>query len=467
MPGLPELSRRAAHSTVVWTWAFNFLRLASGLLLLPLLLHRLSVPDQGMYFAFLDLFALTTVLDFGIGPTLGRFVSYAMGGATRLMAHGVADAEPHGAPNYPLIWELLATARAVYRILSAATLLLLGSLGSLLVWNKVAETSSPALTWLAWGVCVLSAGCDLYFSFWNNFLRSLNQVLPAQRILVLAYSLRLGLACGLLLLGGGLLSVPAATLVTSLLIFALSRRVCLRLLPLDQRPAQVSWRTHFATLWPNTWRLGLYYAGVYLGTRANALLCISVLGLTANASFGLTFQVVSIISGLATVWTQVKWPLIGQLVARRDVTALRQTLWPRLWLVLLSYGALAAGAILLGPQLLIWIGSETTLLPTLWFALLALNGLLEQNCSNWNTLIALGNRLPMLWPSLITNFAGLYLRLVLVGAPGTGAGVLALGPLLAGLAFNYWYWPRYGARTLNLSWREFMGYGFRRHTAPT
>jgi Na+-driven multidrug efflux pump len=192
-----------------------------------------------------------------------------------------------------------------------------------------------------------------------------------------------------------------------------------------------------------------------------------VLGLTANASFGLTFQVVSIISGLATVWTQVKWPLIGQLVARRDVTALRQTLWPRLWLVLLSYGALAAGAILLGPQLLIWIGSETTLLPTLWFALLALNGLLEQNCSNWNTLIALGNRLPMLWPSLITNFAGLYLSLVLVGAPGTGAGVLALGPLLAGLAFNYWYWPRYGARTLNLSWREFMGYGFRRHTAPT
>lgn len=463
MPGPRELSQRALRSTVAWSWGFNFLRLASGLLLLPLLLKLLSAKDLGMYYAFLNLFAATTVLDFGLGPTLGRFASYAMGGATRLAAQGLAETAAHPGPNFPLVWELLVTARALYRILAAAMFVLLGSFGSLLVWHKVAETSSPTLTWIAWGVCVLSAVCDLYFSFWNSFLRSLNQVLVSVRIMVLAYALRLALGCGLLLGGAGLLSVPVATLTTSLLIFALSRRACLKFLPAAQRPAQVSWRKHFAILWPNSWRLGVYFTGIYLGTQASGLICVSVLGLEANASYGLSFQVVTIIGGLATVWTQVKWPYVGQLVARRDLAGIREVLWPRLWLVFLSYGVLAAGALLLGPRLLVWIGSGKTLLPALWFALLALNGLLEQSFSNWCTFIAQGNRLPMLWPSLITSATALGLNFLLVHLPHATPAWLVLGPLTAGLAFNYWYWPRFGARSLGLSWLEFMGYGFRRH----
>jgi O-antigen/teichoic acid export membrane protein len=465
MPGLPELTRRLTTSTVAWSWAFNFLRLASGLLLLPLLLRMLPETDLGMYYGFLNLFAITTVLDFGIGPTLGRFVSYAMGGATRLTAHGLADDRHHSGPNYRLVWELVFTARAVYRILSVITLLLLGTLGSWVIGNQVAETTAPMVTWVAWGICALSAACDLYFSFWNTFLRSLNHVLAAQRIMVFAYALRLALACGLLLAGGGLLSVPVATLSTSVIIFALSRRACHALLPAGQRPQSVSWRTHFSTVWPNTWRLGLYFTGAYLGTQANGLICLSVLGAAANATYGLTFQVVTITGGLATVWTQVKWPLIGQLVSRRDTGSIREVLWPRLWLVLVTYLPLALGALLLGPQLLLWLGSTKTMLPALWCGLMLLNGFLEQHCSNWNTLIALGNRLPMLWPSLITNALGLGINLALVHQADALPGWLALGPLLAGLAFNYWYWPRFGARTLDLSWLEFMRYGFRRRAA--
>lgn len=464
MAGLIPVLRRALRSAVGWSWAFNFLRLASGLLLLPLLLRCLSEPDLGMYYAFLDLFALTMVLDFGIGPTLGRFVSYAMGGARRLIAQGVAEDAPHGAPNYPLIWELLATARATYQVLAVAIGVILGSLGSLLVAFKVAETSSPGLTWIAWGLCVLSASCDLYFGFWNNFLRGLNQVLISLRIMVLAYALRLLLGCGLLLAGGGLLSVPLATLSTSLLIFALSRRACLRFLPADQRPRTVSPRQHFATLWPNTWRLGLYFTGIYLGTRANGLLCTAVLGLKANAVFGLSFQVFSIIAGLSSVWTHVKWPLIGQFLARRDTAGIRRVFWPRLWLVFATYLTLAAGAVLLGPTLLAWLGTDKTLLPALWLVLMAVNGLCAESFSNWCTLIAMGNRLPMLWPSLVTAAAALTINVVLAHLPGAQPGWLVLGPLCAGLAFNYWHWPRAGARTLGLNWLEFMGYGFRRRS---
>ena len=181
----------------------------------------------------------------------------------------------------------------------------------------------------------------------------------------------------------------------------------------------------------------------------------------ASAVYGLSVQAASISAGLAFVWVVVKWPLIGQFVARREVTPLRRTFCPRLLLLLGTLVLLLVGMMALGPFLLGVIGSKTTLLPTVWLALLAANTLLEGHCSAWNTLIAFGNRLPMLWPSLATNAVSLALNLALAHCASAQAGWLALGPLLAGLAFNYWYWPRAGARTLQLSWPEAFSYGFR------
>lgn len=72
--------RRLRNSTVVWSWAFNFLRLATGLVLLPLLLHKLSSEELGMCYVLLSLVALAPVVDFGFNPTIVRFVSYGIGG---------------------------------------------------------------------------------------------------------------------------------------------------------------------------------------------------------------------------------------------------------------------------------------------------------------------------------------------------------------------------------------------------
>lgn len=461
-PVLAELARRLSNSAVAWSWGFNALRLASGLLLFPLLLRKLSASDLGMYAVFISLNGIVPVLDLGFAPTIGRFISYAMGGATRLSAHGVPAGECRGAPNLALLWELLATARMFYRFVTLATFVLLGTAGSFLVWQKVAETSAPHFTWLSWGVSVLAVCAECYFNFWNVFLRNMNRVLVAARIEVLAYALRLPLACALLLMGGGLLSLPLASLLTSLVIRNASRRRCLAALADCPAPAHVDWRAHFRALWPNSWRLGLYLVGGYLSVNANVLICAMVFGLAANADYYLSTQVITIVGGMAAVWTGVKWPVIGQHIARQEREPLRRVFWPRLWLHLGTFAVLVAGAIAFGPWLIRAAGKDKQMLPLFWMTLLAVNGLLEQHLSVWNTLIAMGNRLPMLWPSLATNAAGLALNLFLVTRPDAVPGVLALGPLAAGLVFNYWFWPRYGARTLGLGWLQFARSGFAR-----
>jgi len=418
-----------------------------------------------MYYVFLSLNAIVVVLDLGFSPTVGRFVNYAMGGARKLSAHGLSDELPHGAPNYPLLWELLTTARVFYGYVVVGTLVLLGGFGSFMVAQKAAETSSLHLTWAAWGVSVAAVAAETYFNVWNIFLRNLNQVVAASRITVIAYAFRLAVACGLLLCGGGLLSLPAASLVTSVIIRNLSRQGCLRVLSACPPPGKVNWRAHFRTIWPNSWRLGLYFGGAYLSANANVLLCSTAFGLEANASYGLSLQIVSIISNMAAVWTSVKWPLVGQLVAHKEIVKVRQVLWPRLALQICTFLGLAAGAVTLGPTLIHVIGSDKEMLPLSWMVLMTLNGLLDGHCTVWNTLISLWNRLPMLWPSLATNVAGLALNLILIRLPNAQPGFLVLGPLLASAALNYWFWPNHGARTLDMSWFQFVRDGFRREGA--
>src|ERR1043166_790155 len=85
---------RLWSSAVVWSWGMNLLRLASGILLLPLLLRLLPTADLGFYYVLLSLQAIVPLLDFGIAVSVDRSVSYAMGGATQLTAHGLHPEEP-------------------------------------------------------------------------------------------------------------------------------------------------------------------------------------------------------------------------------------------------------------------------------------------------------------------------------------------------------------------------------------
>ena len=110
-----------------------------------------------MYFVFLHLGALVPILDFGFSASVGRAVSYAMGGAVELKADGFTPAETATGPNQNLLWLLLSTTQKLYGILALVTLALLGVLGTFYVGWKVPETTQPVLTWLGWGVMLVAS----------------------------------------------------------------------------------------------------------------------------------------------------------------------------------------------------------------------------------------------------------------------------------------------------------------------
>lgn len=448
--------KRLSNSAVVWSWGFNGLRLASGLILLPLALHKLSASDLGMYYVLLSLAGLAPVMDFGLRPTIGRFVNYAMGGAREFQPHGISKAENLGAPNYDLLWQLLLTMRTLYRYLTFAALIVVGLWGTYIVELRIHETSSPTITRLAWGITLAATLLDVYSNWWGVYLLGMNKVLAASRISVAVITVRLIIAAALFCVGAGLLSLPIATLFSDWLQRHLARVQCLALLKGHPPPEKFEIKKNFQILWPNSWRLGAQFLSGYLTINANTAICVYSFGLVANAKYGLSIQLMNIAVGMAAVWVNVKWPLIGQHRARHDYASIRQILWQRLWLQNLTFLFLAGAVVLCGPALLRWTGSDKEMLPMLWLGVLMLYAFLSLQFTTWTTLIVTGNRISYLWPTVATNIFSLILSLALVHFTSLGLGALVLGPLLAGIVFNFWYWPVFAAHEIEATLFNFL-----------
>ncbi|MCC7376276.1 MAG: hypothetical protein IT581_16575 [Verrucomicrobiales bacterium] len=459
------LATRLQGSALIWSWLFNGLRLASGLVVLPLLLHQLSRTELGIYYLLLNLGTIAFLADFGFSLSVERAVAYAMGGAANLRATGM-ELSTGGEPNRVLLREVVRSAQQLYRGLSAAAAVALALGGTYLV--SKATRDLPALaavsfvpnTVLAWALQWMATSLEIYSFYWVAVLRGMNRITTSAQWLSLAYGLKVALSIGLLFLGAGLLSVPLAGLVAGVVLRWGASREVRRILPDLGVSGAGEVRRVVSALWPNSWRLGLQLASSYAMTYGLAWVCMSVswLGAAMYAEYSLSLQVMNIAVGVAGVWTSTKWPLVAQLRTKDDRLGIRRVLAPRFRWQVVTLVLLASLAILLGPALLEWKGSDKRMLPALWLVVLAINALGESNFSFWTTLISTENRIPSVGPLVATQVTVLGTVVVLVLALGWGVEAFVVTPLLLGAIFNYWWWARQGSRILRTTfWRFFFG----------
>ena len=457
--------KRLANSTIVWSWVLNGLRAGSGVIVLPLVFRQLTKSELGMNGVLFSMAGLALIVDFGFGPTIDRFISYAMGGAKTLEAHGVPERGEDHAPNYALLWELLVATQKLYRWLTVILFFTLGIGGTLMVERliRAEHTLHPEFSLLmprlAWAVTFLSTLLDIYSNWWGVYLRGLNEVRAATKVAALAAIAKFALSVVLLLSGTGLLSLPIASLVSSYIQRRYARVRCLQLLP--PRPAMDHFdlKKHLAVMWPNSWRLGVQLMSTYMIIQVNALVCAEVFHLEASGAYIYSVQLMGYASMMASVWTFTKWPVIGQYQARHDHAMIQRVLWPRIWLQSATFLVLACGVVFVAPGVLHWIGKDKELLPLKWMLGLMFSVFMEMQMSTCGTLIATGNRLPFIWPGIITNVCSMIFSLLLLRFTALGAGSFVLGPILSNSVFNYWYWPPFAARGLKTTLFRFLFFG--------
>jgi hypothetical protein len=450
--------RRVWNTAVFWTWIFNVLRFASGILIFPLLYRFLSEPDLDMYALFFVLTGFLLSFDQMFAVTISRNVGYAMRGIADIQPQGIAVIEKKNLePNTVLLGQLLSATRKIYQYLALAILILLSAGGTLVLLPYFAETSNPPLTRAAWVITIISACLELYTGYWVVFLRGLNQVVLSARLSSFVYGIKLLLSAGLLLSGAGLLAIPTATMITGILQRILARRYTIAALPPMVKSDSTRNRELIRAIWPNTWRMGLILLSINLMMTAFGKVITWKWGLGSFYPYHFSYQILySMCMSMAAVWTYVKWPVICQLRAVDDLGGVQRILWPRIWLQLLTYLMLAAGFIVVGPPILKWIAPEKGLLPRVWLLALAIYAFLEMHYILWTTLISTENRIPSLWAAVMTNIVSVLVSVMLMQFTNLRIGSFIVGPLLCGLALNFWFWPKTGAETLRTRWLPFM-----------
>ena len=430
---------------VLWGYLSQFLQYGAALLVLPLLLRKLSSAELGVWYVFMTISALVSMLDMGLTPTLARNVSYVMGGAKRLQKNGYEVIEQTGEVDYGLLKAMIAASRRIFFGIAAVALVLLALPGSAYIMHVAQAQIESRSVLLAWGIFVLASVINLFYKYYTPLLQGRGLFAGFYKANALASLGFVAVSAVLLQADIGLLAVALGYLVSALLGRWLSWRYFYDApfkAQLAQAPAAaLSTAEILGAMWHNAWRLGLGVIGAFLILRANTLLASAYLGLATTAAYALTLQVFSVLQSVSTVVFNVQLPKLAQYRVTNQRQALIRTMEQGLGYALGLFTLGTLGLLWLGTPLIDAIGGKTQLLSVPLLAWTGLMILLELSHSLAAGVIVTGNQVPFVKPALLSGFLIFVLSWVGLKYGGYGIAWIIGVQFLVQLAYNNWKWP--------------------------
>ena len=434
---------------VAWSYASAIFMVGAGLILLPFILHTMQAETVYLWNIFQGITALVLLLDFGFRPSFARNVSYIFSGVKHLQVEGVERIDDSAAEvDYSLLKSSLKAMRRFYRWMALVVLIVLATAGTayfLYILSRYSGDKQDAL-W-AWGLLILINCYNLYTFYYDALLTGKGYIKRSQQITILGQTIYILVAIGLLYAGGGLVSIVAAQLLSTLVRRVLAFRVFFtkelkqKLRAANDADSQQSPSEVLRAISPNAIKIGLTGLGGFLVQKSALLLGGVFIPLATMASYGITLQVMDILVRCSEVFYQSYTPKLAQCRAEGNLKLLKHYYKLSIGSLVLIFVMGGIGWIFLGDWALNLIQSDTHFVSTsMLIALLVIN-LLEHNHSVSAGFIMADNKIPFFIPSLLSGAATLLLLWLLLGPMKMGMWALVIAPGLAQLAYQNWKWP--------------------------
>ncbi len=457
------MTQSLRRADVAWGYAAQLVNIGSGVLLLPVVMLTLPSEQVGLWFVFLTLVAMAQLFELALQPTLSRTAAYVFAGAYSLSNVGLDAARSGSSVNEPLLAALIDGGRTSYRVIAAlvAVCLVIGGSAYLTTLTpKVDAAGGHAI--FAWVVYATGITINVYFGYYSAFILGRGDVGQNSKIMVVTRGSFVLLAALGLALNQQLMALGIASVMSSIAGRWLAHHY---FKPLARQStslagAQPSAVEVMRALWPNAWRLFVVQLGGFLIVRANTLVVSSYLGLKAAGSYGLTLQLLLLISGVASLLAILQLPRMNAAQARGDRTQLRQAVGLS---VVSSWLIFAVGAVLLvaiGHELLAPLGRQVTLLDTPVLMAMLLIACLEMNHSVAAHFLTTLNKVPFAGASIVSGLAIVGLGIALCAWTALGLWGIVIAQGLVQLAYNNWKWPLDALRELDTTVSELLRIGF-------
>ena len=434
---------------VAWGYAATVFNVGAGLILLPFILHKMSADTVAVWNIFQTITFLVFLLDFGFRPSFARNLSYIFSGVRSLQTIGVEQAS--GNVDYGLLKGTIRAMRVFYRWVALGVLVLLLTAGTAYFWfilQKYTGDRQDAL--VAWIILVTVNCYNIYTLYYDSLLTGKGYIKRNQQIIIIGQATYLIVAIGLIYAGLGLTAIVSAQLLSYIIKRTLSRRVFFTKemhKALDEAVEQ-DYKAILKVITPNSLRVGLTNLGGFVVTKSALFIGSAFLPLAEIAAFGITMQVIDVLARCGSVMYQSYIPRLAQCRAERDIPALRRYYQLSVAALVTIYIIGGAAFVLLGDMVITLLRSDTSFLPTTMLYAVLVISLLEQNHVLAATFIMADNKIPFMWPSLISGAATIVLLLVMLGPIGMGLWGMILAPGIAQLAYQNWRWPSMVIREL-------------------
>lgn len=390
------------HSATGWLAIAIFLRLGSGILLLPLILRYVPEDQLGLWYVFLSLGNAAVIIDLGFSKTAIRSVAALWAGAGQLTAQGVALADK-AMPNYGGVRDLLAAMRMLYLVMALVVALYLIFADHFLIpWNAEGGLT-PDSPRFAWYVYAAGQVVTSYTRWQVPVLAGIGKMRLSQQYVAASTMIYLGTATFLLVSGYELLGIAIGQIVQIALGRMLFAHALKRFVPVSL--TRVSLSTAFSivsTIWPNTWRHGCMILSGTLVASTNTLIVANQFGLEQASRFGLSQQLFGLVEQLAGILVAAKIADLTALQVRGELGAMRKMVLPRVSASWLLFCGGAFVIILAVPSVLHLLDSKTSLLTPDALQLLAAERFFQFSQNQHVRLIVATNRIPFLMGYIVS-----------------------------------------------------------------
>jgi O-antigen/teichoic acid export membrane protein len=444
---------------VAWNFAATFMRIASGLIVLPLVLRLLPSQEVGLWNIFLTIGSIAALLDFGFSNSFARNITYIFSGVKVLKAEGyVAVDQKDTTIDYGLLKSVVTAMRRYYGIL-AGVFLLLFIIASPFYLTSILQkyVGNVHEVWIAWFTFGLLVAYQLYTYYYGALLMGRGYVKKSLQIIVVAQSARIIITAVFLLYGLGLISLVIGMFISDILNRTLSYLVFY--------DKEIKQRMKASTIipvgeimkimTPNALKIGLTSIGGFFINKAVILIAPLYLSLSDIGSYGTTKQIIDLIASIGGIWFSTYYPKTTLYRVNNELEGVKRLYIKGKISLIVAFIVCGIGLILVGPPILTLIHSKTHLLSSTMIFVFLIVAFLEANHVMSAGLLLTKNEVPFVKASLLSGvgvlvllYSGLYFTKI-------GIWCMILAPGIAQVVYQNWKWPLLVIQELKLTYKDY------------
>lgn len=429
---------------LIWATLATLFRIGSGVLLFPLVLNMLPSETVGVWTIFTSVTMIIGIMDFGFSPSFARNIAYIFSGVRSLKRDGHECVDATDAQiDYNLLKRTIRAMQYFYSRMALILFAFLSIVGTFYIYTLMQNYAGDVREiYLAWAIVCVVNSYNLYTLYYDALLNGRGLIKRKNQIVLIGNVAYLSLAVLLLLCGFGLIAIVSAQLASVLIIRTLSYKsfysneITSNLAAVEE----VDYKDILRAIMPNALKLGLASLGGFLTFRLSTFVGPLFISLSDMASYGITLQLLAVVSSLALLYTNVYLPKVFQWRVERNVALIRKTFYISTLLVFVIFLCGGIAIDLLGNWALNLFGGQTQLLSGALFVFLVIHYYLETNMVNSTEYLLAKNEVPFYKRYLVSGCITVFLLFLLVGYFDWGLWGVIAAPMISQSVLQYWKW---------------------------